>query len=499
MIPAQLHAKLMEACQDGNLDDVKHWLDQGAEPNFNIKLPLNALNAALQRDNHQMIELLLEHGAIVKEFVLQQALEKDKNYLHLLIPSFSTCKDQNLLMGVLQAATNIDDLDLAKHAINQGAKPASLYLNAVRNLSSPELLRLLIENDFDIHAEKNILLTEWMGSSLMGQRNWKAIKYDLMAFICEYYLEKPKSIEKFKSWSQSEKLRLFGEGLGSHNFIMMKFAILIGANENEALNSALNRYYEKSQGSMSSTPSTMLKSHKSSKSDHGIIEYILNSNITFNKVTISNAVCFKYSELLHALSRIDDLEYAYEMAYKYEDDALCDYFIDRGVSKEAQSSAKIKVSAIKGNIKALHQAVNEGTDLQMLDTGFIVEVINENQLESLKYLYDLGLLVDTSLNVCLDKAMSYYKAYETISFLIEIGLDITCIKNISRPYKKKYPALFDMWEMRFSDIFDYTIYLAKEVHPNAQGKEKEEILQRIAQLSSLPYVIKMSQEKSLEH
>lgn len=485
MIPVQLHANLMEACQNGDIADVEHWLEQGADVNFNINLPQNALNAALQRDNHPMIELLLAQGAIIKEFVLQQALEKDKNYLPLLIPDFPSCEDQSLLMGVLQAAINIDDLDLAKQAIKQGAKPARLYLNSVRNLLSVELLRVLIENDFNIHAEKNILLTEWMGSSLMGQKNWTAIKYDLMAFIAEYYLEKPSSIEKFKSWSQSEKLRLFGEGLSSHNLAMMKFAMLIGSNENEALNSALNRFYE--------------KNHKGTKANQEIIAYILDSDITLNKVTISNAVCFKYTELLKALRHQHDLDYGYEQAYKFQDDDLCQYFIDRGVSKEAQSFAKLKVSILKGDIKALRNAINDGAKTEALDEDFIVEVINNNQVEALKCLYDLGLCIDIALSRHLNEAMNQHKAYETIAYLIEIGFNITRVKNMPRPFKKRYPLLWDIWEKRFSSIFDYTIYLAKEVHPKAQGKEKEEVLERIAQLSSLPYVIKMSKEKAREH
>ena len=500
MIPSQLHAKLIESCLNENVDDVKHWLDSGAEPNFNIRTPLNALAEAIKKNNYKIINLLLEHGAIVKEFVLQKAIEKDKNYFHLLIPDFTTCKDETLLMGTLQAAINIDDLDLAKQAINQGAKPQSLFIYAGREFSSTGILQLLVENGFDIHAEKNMLLTEWLGSSLIGEAgHGKPAKHDLLAFISDYYLEEPKSIEKFKSWRLADKSRLFREGLAHNNFNMMKFAFLIGADKNASLSSVLHRYYATNQGNISNTHSTIFQNDKSKKIDHEIIQYILNSDIKFNKTTISNAVCFEYTNVLNALSHIHDLEYAYQMAYKYQKDELINYFIDRGVSKEAQSFAKMKVSAIKGNIKELHKAINDGANLEALDTDIIVEVINENQLKSLKCFYDSGVLLDTSLNKYLDMAMRHHKAYETISYLIELGLDITNVKNIPQEYKRKYPALADMWQKRFRDIFDYTVHLVKEVYPKVEDKRKEEILKKIAEFSTLPYVIKRSEEKSLEY
>ncbi|MEA3369871.1 MAG: hypothetical protein U9Q40_00865, partial [Campylobacterota bacterium] len=218
--------------------------------------------------------------------------------------------------------------------------------------------------------------------------------------------------------------------------------------------------------------------------------------IVFEKIIISNAVCFKYSELLNALNHMDDLEYGYEMAYKYKDDNLCEYFSDRGVSYEAQNFAKMKISALKGDIKELRKAVSNGADIEALDIEFIVEVINENQVESLKYLYDSGLVITIALSRYLNEAMSQHKAYETISYLIELGLDISAIKSMPREYKKSYPLIADMREKRLSNIFDYTVFLAREVYPNTKGKEKEAVIQRIAELSALPYVIKRSGGKS---
>jgi ankyrin repeat protein len=494
MTPAYLHEKLMKACENGNVDDVKQWLESGAEPNFNIKRNINALDTAVAIEHHEIIALLLEHGAIVKELVLQKAIEKNKNYLPLLMPNFSACKDESLLMGVLQAAINIGDLGLAKQAIHQGAKPESLFLSAILNLGSAEILELLIENGFDIHANKNMIVTEWMGTSAIGYK-WKSGKPDLLAFISEYYIDKPESIVKFNSLGPTEKSRLFRMGLDSNHFTMMKFAFMIGANKNEALNSALYRYYAKNDENSTHTHATMFKNHKSEKVDYEIIEYILSANIQFEKITISNAVCFQYTVLLNALSCMHDLEYGYEMAYKYEDDDLQDYFICRGVSKEVQHFAKMKVSASKGNIKELRKAVNDGANLEMLDTDVIVSVINENHVEVLQYLYEAGVLFDTSLNRYLNKAMGYHKAYETITYLVELGFDITSVKNIPREYKKRYPIVADMWEKRFRDIFDYTVYLAREVHPKVEGKEKEEVLGRVAQLSALPYVVKRSKGK----
>ncbi|MEA3369872.1 MAG: ankyrin repeat domain-containing protein [Campylobacterota bacterium] len=497
MTPAYLHQELMQACEHGSVEDVQESLNQEADPNFNIKSPTNALNAAIQRDNHPIIKLLLDHGAIVKEFVLQKAIEKNKNYLQLLIPDFSKCKDEMLLMGALQAAINIGDVDLASRAILQGAKPESLYLFAIREINSTEVLQLLIEVGFDIHAGENMILSEWMGVYEVGKLEERGVvKYNLLTFISDYYLNNPDLMPKFDSLRLSDKRRLFTLGLGNNNFTMMKFALAIGADKSEALNHAIRQYNAYKQGSISSVHSTLFKDNKNGKVDYEIIEYILNLNIEFNKITISNAVFFKYTDVLNALSHMHDLEYGYEMAYKYEDKVLCEYFIERGVSKEAQNFAKMRISTISGDIKELRKAVNDGANLEALDREIIVEVINNNQIEILKYLHGSDLLLDTSLNRSLNKAMNQYKAYETISYLIELGFDITKVKKIPVEYKRNYPLIADMWKKRFSNIFDYTIYLAKEIYPNVEGKEQEEVLKRVAQLSTLPYVIKRSQGKT---
>jgi len=474
----------MQACEKGNLDEVKQWLADGADVNLNIKLPKNALDVAVKTGNHQIINLLVAHDATIKEYVLQKAIEKDKNYLNLLIPDFKACKDEKLLTGTLLAAINIGDLDLAKQAIEQGAKPASLFLSAILTIANVEILQLLIENGFNIHADANIILSEWMGSSSISWHGEKRTeRHDLLKFIIEYHLERPNSLEGFKSWNQSDKSRLFRMGLDTKDLNMMKFAVLTGVNKNESLNSALNRYYTKKQDE---------------EVNYEIIEYILNSNIIFNKVIISNAVCFNYTEILSALSNNDDLEYAYEMAYSYENDSLQKDFIDKGISKEAQHFTKMKISAIKGNIKDLRNAVNNGANLDTLGTDIIVEIINKNHVEILKYFHASGIVFDRSYNQCLNKAMNVHNAYESISYLIELGLDISSIGNLPREYRKKYPSFSDMWEKRYRNIFNYTIYLATEVYPRREGKKKEDVLEKIAEFSTLPYVIKMSEAASLE-
>ena len=474
----------MQACEKGNLDEVKQWLADGADVNLNIKLPKNALDVAVKTGNHQIINLLVEHDATIKEYVLQKAIEKDKKYFHLLIPDFKACTDEKLLTGTILAAINIGDLDLAKQAIEQGTKPASLFLSAILTIANVEILQLLIENGFNIHADANIILSEWMGSSSISWHGEKRTeRHDLLKFIIEYHLERPNSLEGFKSWNQSDKSRLFRMGLDTKDLNMMKFAVLTGVNKNESLNSALNRYYTKKQDE---------------EVNYEIIEYILNSNIIFNKVIISNAVCFNYTEILSALSNNDDLEYAYEMAYSYENDSLQKDFIDKGISKEAQHFTKMKISAIKGNIKDLRNAVNNGANLDTLGTDIIVEIINKNHVEILKYFHASGIVFDRSYNQCLNKAMNVHNAYESISYLIELGLDISSIGNLPREYRKKYPSFSDMWEKRYRNIFNYTIYLATEVYPKREGKKKEDVLEKIAEFSTLPYVIKMSEAASLE-
>lgn len=483
MEQALLHEELINACSHGNVDGVAHWLARGADPNFNLKSPSNALNAAIQNDDHPIIRLLLENGAVVKEFVLQKAIEKDRNYLHLLVPDFSACTDEALLIGALQAAINISDVDLAKQAIDQGAKPEALFIYAIQDLDNTEILALLLDHGFNLHADANKMFNLWMGSSESGSwRNNRPAKLDVLAFISGYYLDKPDALIKFTS-SILQKSLLFRLGLGNNILSMMKFAVLIGTNKNEALNSALNRYY------------AINRENTTRKIDYDIIEFLLNATTEFTEITISNAVFFKYREVLNALRRRQDLEYGYEIAYSYDKNDLCEFFIERGVSKKAQCVAKMKVSAIKGNLKALRKAVNEGADVNVIDTDVMVEVINKNHVEVLKYLHESGLFIDPSFNQHLNEAMRQHEAYDTLSFLIEQGLDITNVTNMPKDYKKQYPVFADMWEKGFSDIFDYTVYLAKEVHPKARGKKKEEILTIIAELSTLPYVVKMSQEK----
>ncbi|MEA1982637.1 MAG: ankyrin repeat domain-containing protein [Campylobacterota bacterium] len=492
-----LHQQLIQTCKNGTTDDVNQCLDLGADPNFNIKRPLNALHTAIIKDDVAMVKLLLEHGAIVKEFVLQQAIQHNKNYLEILLPNFADCEDISLLMGTLQAAINIDDIDLARQAISQGAKPEALVVYAIRNINSIKMLQLLLENGLNIHTEKNMILSEWMGSSAMhGGENWKSAKDDLIAFLFEYYKENLNAIEKFKSLRVPDKKHLFLMGLHTNNFTIMKFALMIGADKSEALNSAHRQYSAYKKGDIGSIYSTIYTSNSSGKLDYEIIEYILNSDIKFSKTTISRAVCFKHDDILNALNTMHDLEYGYEMAYEYQDEDLCNYFTTKGVTKETQELIKMKVCAIKGELKELRKVVSEGADVKALDLDTIIETINQNQLEVIKYLEGSGVLLDATLNRYLNQAMSQYKAYETVAYLVEQGLDITHIKKIPPEFKKRYPALADMWQRRFRNIFDYTIYLVKEVHPNMEGKEKEELLNRIAQLSSLPYVIKHSQREN---
>lgn len=478
----------MQACENGNFDEVKRWLDLGADVNFNIHLPKNALDTAVQTGNDQIINLLLASDATVKEYVLQKAIEKEKKYLHLLIPNVEACKDEKLLRGMLLAAINIGDLELAKQAIEQGAKPASLFVYAILTIASVEVLQLLIENGFNIHADTNKILSKWMGSSTINSHGEKKTKrHDLLQFIIEYYLQRPNAIEGFKSWNQSDKSRLFRMGLDTRNLNMMKFAVLTGVNKNESLNSALNQYYSKTQNNNTNVDV-----------DSEIIEYILNSNIIFTKVIIANAVCFNYTKILNVLRHMDDLEYAYEIAYSYENEVLQKDFINKGVSIQAQHFTQMKVSATKGNLKDLRQAVNNGANLDMLGTDVIVQIINENHVEILKYLHASGTEFNGSYNEHLNKAMNAHHAYDSISYLIELGLDITSIRNLSLEYRVKYPSFSDMWEKKIRNIFNYTVYLATEVYPRREGKKKEDVLKKIAEFSTLPYVIKMSEAASRE-
>ncbi|HFS85203.1 MAG TPA: hypothetical protein ENK72_01130 [Epsilonproteobacteria bacterium] len=117
----------------------------------------------------------------------------------------------------------------------------------------------------------------------------------------------------------------------------------------------------------------------------------------------------------------------------------------------------------------------------------------------LNYLHEVGVVYANTLEPYLDAAMQQHKAYDALSYLIELGLDITRVGKIPLAYKERYPLFTDMWERRCSDLFVYTVYLATEVYPKAEGKRKEEILKNVAALSSLPYVIQKSEEQTHGH
>ncbi|MBN2816416.1 MAG: hypothetical protein JXQ67_07000 [Campylobacterales bacterium] len=496
MSEAYLHQKLLLACGSGNIVAVKEALDAGANPNFNIKKVLNPLEKAIERDNHEIITLLLEHGAIVKANVLQKAIEKDTKYLEFLLPDFSNCSDKTLLMGVLQAAINSSNVSLAKMVLNQGANPASLLIYDVRNIDSPELLELLIQNGLNIHAENNMLLSEWMGSSSMsGGEKWKDTNEKLLAFLFEYYMQRPEAMKKFESLKSIDKKRLFQIGLFSNNLTMMQFAILIGADKNEALSTVYSQYNANKDGNIGSIYSILYTNNEAGIVNEDIVKYILDSGVEFSKTTIARAVQFSYQEVLDALSCMDDLEYGYEMAYRFDNTALGNYFVKRGVSPEVQSYVAMKVSAITGDIQSLRKAIHEGADVQALASSVIVEILNKNQRETLEYLYDSGVIFEESLSKHLHDALNYHSAYESVAYFIELGFDISGVKNIPPKFKERYRAYSDMWERRVRDVYAYTIYLVKDIYPKLEGKEQERVLNTIAQLSSLPYVIQKSQER----
>jgi hypothetical protein len=373
-----------------------------------------------------------------------------------------------------------------KRSLADGVKPTSLLKYAICDLESVDILQLLLENGFDIHTDANKIFNQWMGLPVSGTRRLhKPAKIKILSFISGYYLDKPKEIEKLSS-SVLQKSLLFRIGLDTNNLNIMKFAVLIGVNKNEALNSALNRYYAYKAG----TTKKQL--------DHDMIEYLLDSDVTFSQDTITNAVFFDYSELLDALKSEDDLASGYEVAYTHAKNEMQEYFIKKGLSKEKQNFVKMKVSTIKGDMQELHKVISSGADVNELEKDVIVQIINLNQVEVLKYLHKAGLILDISLHEHLNDAMLEHHAYDTISYLIEQGFDISYLTKLHIDYKKSYPIFADMWEKGFCDIFDYTIYLAREVHPKLEGKEKDNVLKTLAEFSTLPYVLKRSEERSHE-
>ena len=495
MSEVYLHQKLYLACSSGDVKALREVLNAGANPNCNIKRGLNALQKAIECESDEIITLLLEYGAIVEASVLQKAIESDKKYLELLVPNFRSCSDKKLLMGVLQAAINTSDVSLAKMALEQGANASSLLIYDVGNIDSAELLALLIENGLNIHSENNRLLSEWMGSSSMsGGEKWKGTNEELLNFLFDYYMDRPEALKKFDTLKATDKKRLFQIGLFSNNFAMMQFAILIGADKNEALSTVYSQLNANKDGNLGSIYTTIYKNNEAGVVNTDIIKYILDSGVALSKATIARAVQFSYQEVLDAINFKEDLEYGYEMAYRYENDLLRNYFISRGVSIEVQHCVAMKVSAILGDIQSLRKAVHEGAKPQTLGSENLLEIINANQRESLEYLYEAGAVFQESLTEHLHNALNNHSAYESVAFLIEIGFDISSVKNIPPKFKERYGAYSDMWQRRVSNVYEYTLYLVQERYPKLEGKEKESLLNTIAQLSSLPYVVKKSQD-----
>jgi len=480
MRTAHPYQRLIEACEGANLETVKQLLEEGIDPNFDIKSPINALSSAIQVGHKEIVNVLLKHGAIVKPLVLQKAIEKERAYLEILVPNFRDCTQETLLMAVLQAAIHRGDETLAKHAIDQGAKPKALPFYAIKNLDNATILRYLLDNGFDFYANANRMVSQWMGSAATDQTT-RSAKVNLVAFIAEYYLEKPNAIE-ILSKRILDTTRLFGLGLNRNDFKMMKFAIVLGFDKSEALNAALYRYY-------TATKMTWFEAL-----DYEIIAYLLALDIAFKKVNIANAVRFHYQELLEKLQDEPDLVYAYEVAYTKEDHDLCDYFVQRGVSQKAQCFVKMKVASLKGNLDTLRKAIGEGAKVEDLDKSLMVEVLKRNHVKILQYVNDLGFGFDASFNAYLNDALNRHDAYESVSYLIEQGLDIRYVKEIPPSYKERYPLLFDMWERRSRDIFDYTCLLAQEVYPKLEGEKRDTVLKYLAELSTLPYVLKKSKQ-----
>ncbi|MBN2816417.1 MAG: hypothetical protein JXQ67_07005 [Campylobacterales bacterium] len=384
-----------------------------------------------------------------------------------------------LVSKALMQACEEGDVVAVKESLAKGAKTTSLFKYTLFNLESTEILQLLLESGFNIYADVNEIVSHWMG----GWRDSRPTKLVLLDFFCSYYLQQADALERFSTLILNKSL-LFRLGLDDNNINIMKFAVLIGMQKSVVLFSALNRYY------------TNNSTYK--KIDYEIIEYLLSLEIELNEENIARAVCFGYTEIIETLSSIDELEYGYEMAYLYNKADMCQYFIGRGVSKEAQNFTKMKIAAMRGDVKILRKVVNDGAELAMIDEKSLVEIIRQNRAEVLEYLYESGFVFSHSLQEHFYELMHNYTAYDALSYLFSIGFDITTLKSLPREYKKHSPAFADMFERGIGDVFDYTLYLAKELYPNVDQSQKELLLQRVAELSTLPYVRKKSEEKSRE-
>ncbi len=99
------------------------------------------------------------------------------------------------------------------------------------------------------------------------------------------------------------------------------------------------------------------------------------------------------------------------------------------------------------------------------------------------------------------KAIMLTANYE-VSTVIEAA-SLKLVKYLVKPVKRQeliealYATIEELssYRVRFKNIFEYTLYLARDIYPALEGKEKEEILKRVAQLSALVYVKKMSEER----
>ena len=386
---------------------------------------------------------------------------------------------QEELSKSLMQACEVGDVTTVKECLAKGAKVTPIFKYTLFKLESTEILQLLLEGGFNIYADVNEIVSYWMG----GWEDSRATNFTLLDFFCSYYLEQADALQRFSTLILNKSL-LFRLGLDENSINIMKFAVLIGAPKSAVLFSALNRYYANN---------SMYK-----KVDYTIIDYLLSLDIKLSKDNIAGAICLGYVEVIETLQDMDDLEYGYEIAYMYSKEEICDYFVGRRVSKEAQNLAKMKISAIRGDVKTLRKSVNDGAELARLDEVSLIEIIKQNRVEVLEYLYASGFVFPQSLQEHFDAFMHEYEAYDALSYLVSLGFNLTTLKSLPREYKKHSPAFADMFARGYCDVFDYTLYLAQELYPSAEQSQKELLLQRVAELSTLPYVRKKSEERAHE-
>jgi ankyrin repeat protein len=295
-----------------------------------------------------------------------------------------------------------------------------------------ENIKLHIQNGADIHYYRNHLLKRIMMSK----------NYDLLRWVIRYSNEKIKNKKNFMSLSEEFKYRILRYAISINDYEILAFVLEIGVDKRKGVEDAiLNKNLE-------------------------VLEY-------FVKYGIDIKHAFTYSI---AINNID----------------LIKYFLEKGAIIDNDAGIGLSIASENNNIDIMNYLIEKGAIVSAGNNIAMNSAAENGRLEAIELLIKHG--ADIHLNG--DKSMLLAiknKHTNVIKFFIENGMNPLVIDKIPTIVKKEYPIIEDMIKHEISNIFEYTVFLAKNIYPTLKGAKKEKTLQLLAELSSLPYIKNRSQ------